>query len=143
MRVGDSLGEGTTMTTPERLRRRQRIEGTLLVILGVIMLIQFNYFQGQDEKQRECLFQVVQSQNQVLSLRGELARQDSEINADESAATRGLIVAVFAAKGKDDALAAFADAQQQWNAIDERRQDVRKARRENPIPDLPEGTCDA
>lgn len=130
------------MTTPERLRRRQRIEGLILIAIGVFSLLQFNYFHGQDDKQRACLADVVREQNEVLTLRGDLSKQDSDINADESAATRTLIVKVFAATDSEGARAAFAEAQHKWADIDARRDEVTAARRANPIPDLPAGTCE-
>lgn len=130
------------MTTPERLRRRQRIEGTFLVIIGIFMLVQFQYFQDKDEAQRACLVDVVADQNAALSRRGDIASQDAAVNAEESTATRALIVEAFASKTREEALAAFAKAQDKWAAVDKKRQQVAAARRSNPIPDFPDGTCD-
>lgn len=130
------------MTTPERLRRRQRIEGTFLVVIGVLMLLQFQYFQHQDAKQRACLVDIVAEQNDAMSRRGDIASQDATVNAEESTATRTLIVDVFAAKSREEAQAAFAAAQEKWVAVDKRRQQVAAARRSNPIPDFPDGKCD-
>lgn len=130
------------MTTPERLRRRQRIEGVFLVVIGVGTLLQFNYFHHQDQDQRDCLYDVIAAQNAALTARGDLAQQDSEINASESAATRGLIVDVFASKSSEEARDSFEKAVKQWAEVDDRRAEVKKKRAENPIPELPEGTCD-
>jgi hypothetical protein len=130
------------MTTPERLRRRQRIEGAFLIFIGLGLIVSTLWFRHQDAVQRSCLFNVIAKQNDVLSTRGEIAMRDSKANAQESAATRALIVTVFSGGGKDSALEAFAQAQSQWTKVDAKRDAIEKARANNPYPDFPEGRCE-
>lgn len=129
------------MTTPERLRRRQRREEILLILLGIAVGIVSVYFHGQDVKQRRCIAENTSQLNTVLSKRGELAEQESTANKAESAATRKLIIDAFASESREEALAAFAKAQERWAAVDHDRDRIARQRDENPIPDFPEGIC--
>lgn len=130
------------MTTPERLRRRQRREEILLIVLGILVGLTAIYFHGQDVKQRECIAENAATLNTVLTKRGELADQESRANRAESAATRQLIIDAFASETRQEAFAAFRRAQEGWAEVDKDRQRIARQREANPIPDFPEGICD-
>jgi hypothetical protein len=129
------------VTTPERLRRRQRREEILLIVLGILVGVTAIYFHGQDVKQRECIASNTADLNSVLTKRGELAAQESRVNAAESAATRQLIVDAFASKDRQEAFAAFRKAQHGWEQVDKDRKRIVRKRAANPLPDFPAGVC--
>lgn len=129
------------MTTPERLRRRQRREEILLIVLGILVGLTAIYFHGEDVKQRECIAENTAALNTVLTKRGELAEQESAANQAESSTTRKLIIDAFASDSRQEAFAAFKKAQDGWAEIDKDRKRIARQRDANPIPDFPEGTC--
>lgn len=117
------------MTTPERLRRRQRIEGVVLILLGVLMVLQSWHVQSNANDQRECLQGNFTALSEALDARGGLA-------AREGAATEAVIRAVSAADGDEAALDEAFDAyEREQTAID-------KVRADNPLPPFPPGTCE-
>ena len=130
------------MTTPERLRRRQRREEILLILLGVAVGLVSIYFHQRDVDSRQCMAHNFSDLSSALSVRGDLAAKDSAANEAESAATRQLIIDAFAAKNRQEAFAAFHKAQEGWAKVDKQRAQIQKEREANPIPDFPAGTCD-
>lgn len=116
------------MTTPERLRRRQLIEGTALLVLGVFTVLISIYFRAEDAQQRECLAEQFSELTIVLERRGDLIDRSSQ-------ATTGVVLAVARAKNSDqvrDALDSFIAEQAR----------LQQARRESPVPPFPKGACD-
>lgn len=129
------------MTTPERLRRRQRREEILLILLGIAIGIASIYFHSQDVKQRRCIASNTSELNSILTKRGELSEQEAAVNKAESTATRRLIIEVFASETREESFAAFQRAQRKWAQVDLDRERLVRQRAQNPIPDFPEGTC--
>lgn len=116
------------MTTPERFRRRQQIEGALLVALGVFTILISGYFRSEDIAQRECFANRFSELTEVLEHRGE--SNDAQFKAIDR-----VIAGALQASTPAEVLA----ARERYYA------DVRRieARREgNPIPPFPEGTCE-
>lgn len=130
------------MTTPERLRRRQRREEILLILLGIVVGAVSIYFHQQDVDQRTCIASNFSSLSDALDKRGELAERESRVNAAESSATRRLIIDAFASDSRQEAFTAFRKAQRRWERVDHERARIAHQRAENPIPNFPEGTCD-
>lgn len=131
------------MTTAERFRRRQRIEGSLLVLLGIAVGLVAIYFHHQDLTARQCFADNFSRESAALAIRGELSERDASANRDESAATRQLIIDAFASKNRQEAFAAFAQAQRSWKAVDRERRQIVRERADAPLPEFPKGTCDA
>lgn len=143
------------MTTPERLRRRQRIEGTFLVIIGLLLIVSTLWFRYQDHQQRTCLATNFGNLRSALEVRGDLANRDSRANRLETAAARiearslnKFLVAAFAATDQSGVLEAYGDyrvsvmkAAEIRERVDRRREQIRKEREGTPIPAFPEGTC--
>ena len=116
------------MTTPERLRRRQRIEGTALLILGVFTIFLAIYFNAQDREQRECFRQAIQEQSERNAPRAEAVEM-------ESATFRAIFDRAFDGVGPREAKRLEA-------RFDRRLAKVDQLREENPVRPLEEDFCD-
>lgn len=116
------------MTTPERLRRRQYIEGVFLVILGVFTVTMSLYFQNEDNRQRACLASTVSELTSTLEAR-------ADISGREFDAIRAVITEALSAESDRELLAAKVRYFEAVDAVD-------RQRRQNPIPPFPEGTCE-
>jgi len=116
------------MTTPERLRRRQRRESAGIALLAVLLVAAFIYFQGQADAQKRCLTNYITANSATSQIRSELVERESK-------ATRNLLLNGTAAQSREE----FQAARQAYvRAIKQ----IDKARRENPVRPFPEGVCD-
>ena len=114
------------MTTPERFRRRQRVEGIAVLVIGALLLVQAWYFQDQDKEQRECIRDQVQSVVNTLTARSGLAQRESDNTA------RVLTAAADADEQTD-----FRRVLDEYKLEQER---ITNAREANPIK-YPTGEC--
>lgn len=145
------------MTTPERFRRRQRIEGAFLIFIGLTIIISTAYFRSADTAQRACLADNFGALSTTLNARGELARKDTKVNLIEADATRlesrannDFYKEAFAATsdaGVFDAYGGYrvtlAEVNRMRAKVDRRRAHIAAEREAHPIPGFPAGTCDA
>jgi hypothetical protein len=115
------------MTSPQRLRRRQYALGVVVLLLSVFSVAEGIYFRVQDKHQRACLQNSFGALSEALTVRGDLVQRDTDN-------TTRIITKVFNAKTPEEARAAFAEYEQEAQAIE-------KARGESPIPPFPEGKC--
>lgn len=120
------------MTTPEKLRRRQRREGIALMVLGVAMTVTTIYQTHERNQQKddfqECITSVVAKLTDTLDARSNLSQGDAK-------ATRDFLLSVPTLDTKEKfqrALQEYIDAQAK----------LAKIRKENPIPPFPDGTCE-
>lgn len=123
------------MTTPERLRRRQRREGFAVIVIGLGLIFQQWYFgnRADDAAQanaatNECIARQFSKLSAVLSARSDLAQRESNAVADV------LVTAANATNG-DQVAAAL-------RRYDRERRAIAKARKDNPLPKFPTGRCD-
>lgn len=65
------------MTTPERLKRRQLIEGAMLIVIGLLMIAQSWYFNAQGREQRECLQRNFTALSEALDVRSALTDRET------------------------------------------------------------------
>lgn len=116
------------MTTPERLRRRQRINDIGIALLAGLLLFAWFYFQGRADAQDHCLTNYISTNSETSKVRSALVEQESK-------ATRDIILNGTAAKSREE----FKKARDQYvsalKAID-------RARDENPVQPFPKGVCD-
>lgn len=122
------------MTTPERFRRRQLIEGAVLIVLAIFTVLQTISFNLEARDQQKCLEQSFSDLNQALETRAALGSR-------ESAANRGVLDAFAAAAANP----AQYDRKKLINTLLDYKktmEQVSKERKQNPFPPYPAGKCD-
>lgn len=115
------------MTTPERLRRRQRLESLGIAILAFALVAVFIYFRGQDDAQEDCFNNYFTQQAKTSKIRGTIVERESE-------ATRRIIRKALTAQTREDIIKAREAYFRSLQRVDE-------AREANPIPPFPEEVC--
>lgn len=116
------------MTTPERLRRRQRIESLFIAVLAACLVAAFLYFQGQASAQQQCLSTYISVNSETSAIRSKLVERESKT-------TRAFLLDATAAKSREEFAKTRAQYARRLMAIDQ-------ARDENPVRTLPKGVCD-
>lgn len=115
------------MITPEKQRRRERMLGAGMVVLGLGIAYNSHHIEKQGDEFQECITQQVQALTTAMDARANL-------NEAESAATRRVILTVATSSSRDEfreALAAYVRVQDE----------IEKQRRDNPVPAFPDGRC--
>lgn len=140
------------MTTPEHFRRRQLVEGLVLILLALFSVGQTIMWQDdngeQDKRDRDLLICV---ENKFRDLSVALDAR-SALVARESRASQNIWSVWARAAGllKDDPTEELPPAEQEQLqrdlvdallAYDETIRDVQRERRENPYPPYPVGAC--
>lgn len=115
------------MTTPERLRRRQRFEGSALLLLGVFTILVSIYFRAQDVEQQRCFAAFLAADNTTSTVRSDLVER-------ESLATRAVITRALTAESREGIESAYAAYTTSLDRIDQLRKD-------NPVRNFSEGDC--
>lgn len=119
------------MTTPQRLRRRQRIEGTALLIVGVLFATATYVNEKRDDSQEKCLTDQITKITTAIDARGKL-------NAANTQATRDVILGVAkSTKSKD--YSGIESVLNEYVITTERTEARRQATK---IPPFPNGKCD-
>lgn len=152
------------MTTPERFKRRQQLElrglivlGVLLLTLGGAQLATYVHFQRVSQAQRTCLADNFSGLVASLTARGDIATRDaraarleSRANRLESRANNRFYRDAFASTSQADILDAYgtyrvtmSQVNEMRAKVDNRRDHIKQERAASPIPDFPEGRCDA
>lgn len=121
------------MTTPERLRRRQRVEFAGLICLG--LLVVFSTFtsdrrdDAQDVRFKECIVEVVSGIARNSDARAELNKRDTN-------STTAVILRVARAGGDGQKIsAALAD-------FETEQTEIAADRKRNGVPPFPDGKCE-
>lgn len=134
------------MTTPERFRRRQIVEGVILILLAIFSVGQTVAFQNEDSDQRECFEQKFSELTVALDARSDLAGRESRASQniwDVWARAAGIV--------KDDPTEPITGPQQEQLqrdlvkallAYQDTMDSVREERKDNPYPPYPVGICD-
>lgn len=116
------------MTTPEKFRRRQRLEGAGLLVLGAFTVLVSVYFNAEDRQQQECIREVVSDIQSNYEAR-------SHISTREFAATREIISRALTAETRAAVIEAREDYFRSIRGID-------RDRKRNPVPQFPLGECE-
>ena len=120
------------MTTPEKVRRRERVLGVGLVICGLLVALSTYFGDKRDDKQdrqfKECITSVVGELTDSLTARSNLTEPAAQ-------SVRDLISELLASKSE-------ADSRKAIKRYNETQADLAKVRENNPIPPFPDGTCD-
>jgi hypothetical protein len=144
------------MTTPERLRRRQRIEGTFIALIGIFLVLSSLYSRHQYSTQRDCMAVNFGQLTDSLTARADLAAREAKVSRLESEATRlesrannQFYKRAFAATDRSAVFAAYgkyrvrmAEVADMRATVDRRRLHLSAKRDANPIPAFPAGTCE-
>lgn len=115
----------------EKYRKQQYYIGIVVLLLAIFSVVQSIHFNIQDRRQKECLEDVIRDLTASINTRVEIANLDSQNK------TR-VIRAVASANAENRPRAVF-KALQEFVIEDDRIAELRK---KNPVPPLPEGTCD-
>lgn len=115
------------MTTPERLRRRQRIEGIVLILLAIFTTLQAVYFSIQNNEQNDCVATVVTKLNRNFEARAKVTQADSDVK-------KRAITHAFEAQTREQFLRVKAQYLAEQKRID-------LERKQHPVPPLPPGRC--
>lgn len=115
------------LTTPERLRRRQRRESVAVAVLAFALVGSSVYFQASDNRQRDCIRAVIASQTDTQKIRSGLVEQESE-------ATRKVISSALSAESRDAIQLAREEYARALARID-------RVRRDNPVQNISPKVC--
>ena len=137
------------MTTPERLKRRQLIEGACLILVGVLMVVQGFYFHHVDRGQSACVQRNFTALSRALDARSGTAERESEQNRalwGVYAEAAGIIQE--SGKPADEALSKADQARLNKELVSKLveyqrvMKGLERERREHPLPPYPPGTCE-
>lgn len=115
------------MTTPERLRRRQRFESAGIAILAFSLCCSVFYFDRLDDNRSECLSSFIKNDNSTGALRSKLVEQESN-------ATRTVIREALTAASREALVQAREDYFASLARID-------LLRKQNPVERFDPATC--
>lgn len=107
------------MTTPERLRRRQRIEAAFVALLAFALAGSWWYFRDRTDEVVTCVVQYAENQSETNLKRSQIVESESET-------TRQIIRRAFRAESERESFAAF----EKWN---ERVKRIDRRRDRNPV----------
>jgi len=116
------------MTTPENFRRRQRLEGVGLVLLGAFTIAYTVYSDARDDRQDACVTEQVQEIGEAQVQGRKLLTRDLENIKD-------VIAAALTAEDR----AALIEARDDYFA---RGDKIAEDRKNHPVPEFPEGKCE-
>lgn len=133
------------MTSPERFRRRQRIEGVVLILLAIFTVIQTVAFQLSDRGQQQCVETKFSELSVALDARADLTARETAASAK-----------VWRVWGEAAGLAENAPGHELSPEDEDRLQGqlvdallgyqrevkaIQAEREENPLPPYPVGSC--
>lgn len=134
------------MTTPERIRRRQRIEGGVIIALAIFTVLQAIAFSLEDRNQRGCMEEKFSELSTALEARSGLATRESEATRqvwDVYGEYAGIVSddpnRELTPEDRDRLQRQFVDALLNYQAEVEA---IQRERKENPVPPYPVGSCD-
>ena len=130
------------MTTPERLRRRQRFESLGIAVLCLMLVGSTLYSAREDQQQNKCLTDQVTKLTDSLTFRTGLTQQDAALNQSADRIQDEVILRVAEATTEAQADAAFDTFRESRAMIETERQNIQEEREANPVPPFPTGACD-
>jgi hypothetical protein len=130
------------MTTPEKFRRRQRIEGTIVIALAIAS-IAYGVVDSREEQARDaCMVQSFEQANDVQNLRASLAEQTSEVQEAIDNNQNRVIQTVSSANNRKEVARAFAEFNAEVERLDDERAELLRERKNTDIPPFPTGKCE-
>jgi hypothetical protein len=130
------------MTTPEKFRRRQRIEGTVVIALAIAS-IAYGVVDSREEQARDaCMVKSFEQANDVQNLRASLAEQTSEVQEAIDNNQNRVIQTVSSANNRKEVARAFAEFNAEVERLDDERAELLRERKNTDIPPFPTGKCE-
>lgn len=135
------------MTTPERLRRRQRIETALVgLVMVVVGLSQYTAAQDRKEQaridtaQEQCVAKQVTEITEALNARSESSGRLNDATADVLDSFVGAAAAKKeGTQTEEERSRPIIKALERYAEV---RDEVKKSRKNNPFPAFPTGKCE-
>lgn len=145
------------MTTPEKLRRRQRLEIALLILMLTGTGLYGWFDSNRDEARRDCLVTTVEQLRDYQAVRDMLVSEASKLRETEDKHEKlgdriqsDLIRDVFEAQERTEITAAFVRFDRRdmaWtkmrNRIDRKVEANLRKRERTKVPPFPSGRCDS
>lgn len=116
------------MTTPEKLRRRQRTEEALLLVVMIILAVQYIVFKHQVNSQQECMADQFSQLTKSFTAR-------SAITAADSKSKTNVILGIAKHQGNPDVQRAALNE----FIVDQKK--INDLRNSHPVPPFPPGRC--
>lgn len=117
--------------------------GVVVMSLGVLTIWQGVSSRAEDNEQRQCLANSFGQLTEALEIRGQNAAAEAANDRRDNASQNQLIFEVFAAKTKQESLAAFERFREAQVKIQRQAQKIRDTRARHPFPSFPPGTCES
>lgn len=116
------------MTTPERLRRRQRRESIGIAILAFGLVGSVAYFDRLDAAQERCISAFIKADNDTSAIRSQLVERESK-------ATRTIIRTALSAESREDVI----KAREAWLMS---LAEIDLLRDQNPVEEFDRSVCE-
>lgn len=129
------------MTTPEKLRRRQRVEGAFLVFLALFTLGYGVWDSKQNERQDQCMADQFRQASEAQAVRAELAEEQTALGLKVDDNQDRLVRELAASQSREESLLALTKFQRTNARLNEDEAALLEKRKNTPIPEFPEGTC--
>jgi uncharacterized membrane protein YccC len=133
------------VTTPERFRRRQQVEGVFVVLLGVFTVGLAVHTEREDTAQQTCITSNLSDFRDALDYRASLGERESE-------KTKTVLMVYAKAAGilREDPNAELSERQQAAIRVDlvhalldyrAAMREIARERKATPVPPFPTGEC--
>lgn len=129
------------MTTPEKLRRRQRVEGAFLVFLALFTLGYGVWDSKQNERQDQCMADQFRQASEAQTVRAELAEEQTALGLKVDDNQDRLVRELAASQSREESLLALTKFQRTNSRLNSQEATLLEKRKNTPIPEFPEGTC--
>ena len=127
------------MTTPERLKRRQLIEGSILILLAIFTVMQGIYFNVQQGHQASCVEDKFSQLSVALGKRAHLSGRET------TATKRVLLFAAHSSQNPPKTPEEQQKVQKQFKHVPQHYSNeinaIQQYRQNHPLPPYPVGAC--
>lgn len=145
------------MTTSERIRRRQWVQGIVILLLAIFTALQAVAFNLESRDQQKCLEQSFSDLNQALSVRTQLVTESNRLREQNNRLTQDqfdwllsiLVTSASNQKATEEERAELRERflrevkefQQRRVEVERRFAEVVKEQAGSPLPAYPKGKC--
>lgn len=130
------------MTTPEKFRRRQRVEGALLLALAFTTIIYGVWDSGQSRDRDRCMAESFRSAGHYQVVRAELAEESTNLRLRVDDLQSRVFTSFERGTTADEFYTVLEDFQDKYSELEaEQRALLKERKRANP-PEFPDGKCE-